>query len=505
MPAWTEVAPDWARAVLPSLQLAGEVAATNCSFGGFYANWLHTHVTCTNRLWQLPDFVAGRPEGRLELSHTVNTETGAFHFRIRSTLDLAPLRSVLPPAGQEAFDWCEFTTPPVIEGDLRGNWSDLDHTGFQGGLALTNFTFRQLHADAVVTQLHYTNRVVSFVEPRIWNGAQHASAGAITADFNTMRVYFSNAFGTFDPRPITRAIGPKVDEVMSPYHFLAPPTARVEGYTSITNPEEADLVFEGEAGPFECLKFRVPRVAGRVHWLNNTLTLTNVQADFYGGKAAGWARFVFPVEPGAWFTFSVMTSNTNLRLLMTDLSSPTNSLDGQLDLKLVITDGDTENRRSWNGFGNALLSDGLIWAVPVFGVLSGPLDALMPGVGNSRISSASGNFIISNSVIRSDNLEMRAPALRLQYRGTVDFDGNVRARVTAEPLRGTPVLGPVVNVALWPVTRLFQYKITGTLAEPKSEPVYIPKILLFPLAPFKTLEDLFIPVPAATNLPPAMN
>jgi hypothetical protein len=100
---------------------------------------------------------------------------------------------------------------------------------------------------------------------------------------------------------------------------------------------------------------------------------------------------------------------------------------------------------------------------------------------------------------------MRAPALRLQYRGTVDFNRQVRARVTAEPLRDTPVVGPFVNAALWPVSKLFAYKISGSLEDPKAEPVYIPKIILMPFSPFKTLGDLFSPGPAITNTPPDLD
>jgi hypothetical protein len=66
------------------------------------------------------------------------------------------------------------------------------------------------------------------------------------------------------------------------------------------------------------------------------------------------------------------------------------------------------------------------------------------------------------------------------------------------------VLGPVVNLALWPVTKFFEYKITGTLAEPKSEPLYVPaRVLLMPLHPFRTLEDLF-PATVMTNAPARM-
>ncbi len=62
---------------------------------------------------------------------------------------------------------------------------------------------------------------------------------------------------------------------------------------------------------------------------------------------------------------------------------------------------------------------------------------------------------------------------------------------------------------MWPVTKLFEYKVTGTLGEPKAEPVYlVPKFVFlpfqFPFHPFRTLrgllpEDLgFSP----TNAPP---
>ena len=66
----------------------------------------------------------------------------------------------------------------------------------------------------------------------------------------------------------------------------------------------------------------------------------------------------------------------------------------------------------------------------------------------------------------------------------------------ADLLRDTWLVGPVFSTVLWPVTKLFEYKVTGTLGEPKAEPVYlIPKVLLlpfqFPFHPLRTLRGLF--------------
>ncbi|HXI53761.1 MAG TPA: hypothetical protein VNH84_19740, partial [Candidatus Saccharimonadales bacterium] len=51
--------------------------------------------------------------------------------------------------------------------------------------------------------------------------------------------------------------------------------------------------------------------------------------------------------------------------------------------------------------------------------------------------------------------------------------------------------GFLVSKLLWPVTKLFDYRITGTLDQPKTEKVYmLSRILMMPLHPLKTLKDL---------------
>jgi hypothetical protein len=111
--------------------------------------------------------------------------------------------------------------------------------------------------------------------------------------------------------------------------------------------------------------------------------------------------------------------------------------------------------------------------------------------------------VITNGVIFSDDLEMRAPTMRLQYTGSVDLQGRVDATVQAELFRDTWLVGRIVSLALWPVSKMFEFEVTGTLSQPKAEPLHIPKLLLAPLRPFRTLRELF-PEDASTrpNAPP---
>ena len=71
------------------------------------------------------------------------------------------------------------------------------------------------------------------------------------------------------------------------------------------------------------------------------------------------------------------------------------------------------------------------------------------------------------------------------------------------------LVGPVVSTVLWPVTKVFEYKVTGSLGDPKAEPVWlVPRVMLlpfqFPFHPIRTLKGLFPEdrSSSGTNAPP---
>src|SRR5208282_5678279 len=240
------------------------------------------------------------------------------------------------------------------------------------------------------------------------------------------------------------------------------------------------------------MKFKTTNIVGTIHWQNQSLILTNVAAALYGGSGKGFANFDFHApHEGADYQFAVSVTNVNLHLLAADLLPSTNHLEGTLSGQLLVTRADSRDWRTWDGFGHANLYDGLLWDIPVFGIVSPVLNTVSPGLGNSRATEASARFTITDGVIYSDSLEIRSTMMRLQYAGTVDLKENLNARVTAQLLRDTWVVGPLVSTALWPVSKLFEYHVTGTLKNPKPEPVYVPKFLLMPLHSIRSVEELF--------------
>ena len=176
------------------------------------------------------------------------------------------------------------------------------------------------------------------------------------------------------------------------------------------------------------------------------------------------------------------------------MSGKANKLEGVVAGTFVVTNANTMNMQSWQGYGHVRLADGLLWDIPIFGLFSPVLNAVSKDLGSSRAKEAHGTFILTNSVIYTSNLEIHSPPARLHYDGTVDFVGNVNANIEAEMFRDTFLVGPLISLLTTPVTKVFEYRVTGSLANPRSEPrFFIPKLFLLPLRPFQTIREFLTP------------
>jgi hypothetical protein len=489
---WTNRNPDWRGELRPTLRLNGQFHVVDGAFRGVRALTTDSHFSYSNMCWTLPDLLAVRPEGRLNLFHVSNERTKDFYFHVHSTIDPQALRPLLATNQLRVFDFFSVTQPPEVDGEIRGRWHDHETLRGKAHVAATNFTVRGSAAQSFETDVEYTNRVLTLTHPRAQLApTQHLSADTLKLVFDEQRIYVTNGFSTADPAVVVHAIGPHAEHALEPYRFLKPPVVHVEGAIPMRDPHVADLHFDVDGPDFEWWKFQVPHISGKIDWVGEHLAVRDVQTDFYLGKATGNAAFDFLPDHTANYRFSVVATDANLHLLAKDLADgKTNKLEGLLNLRLEVTNAHSTDWQSWQGAGRADLRDGLIWDIPIFGVFSPALDTIMPGMGSSRARQGSASFIITNGVIDSEDLKIETMMARLRYWGTLDLQGTVNARMEAELFRNTWVVGPVLSLALWPVSKTFEYRITGSIHKPKSEPIFIPKIFFFPLHPVQTIKDM---------------
>jgi hypothetical protein len=104
LPAWDNPKPDWKNDVLPTLKIAGEFEAGVCAFRGIPALEARSHLTFTNRVWDLPDLTARREEGTAVMHHISNEATQDHYWNIRSSIDVNALRPLFDEKGAKVFD-----------------------------------------------------------------------------------------------------------------------------------------------------------------------------------------------------------------------------------------------------------------------------------------------------------------------------------------------------------------------------------------------------------------
>jgi hypothetical protein len=299
-----------------------------------------------------------------------------------------------------------------------------------------------------------------------------------------------------DPLVVARCVGSAFAELVAPYRFLGAPAVEVNGHVDVGgNTADSNLTIAVDAEAFQYWRLNTRKLAAVVRWADDRVSVTNVACEFYGGRLSGEFVLDLPAGSEPRFQFQARGTDFDLHGLLHDAVHATNQLAGTVTGTLVVTNALVNDWTSWQGYGQARMRDGMLWDLPIFGVLSRVMNLVVPGTGNSRATAAQGNYTITRSVIRTDNLEIDAGLARLLYAGTVDFNGNVDARVMAEVLRTTPVLGPLISLVFSPAAKALEFKVTGTLGEPVLKPLYVPGFLLPFLNPVGTVQDLFAPRP----------
>jgi len=508
LPSLTNSQVAWQRDVLPTLKMAGAVRISAGSFRDVPFTSAIFPVTFTNLTWGIDGTTLTQSNGAVAITGTGNQATGDFHFGIRSDLNLLTLRPAFAsPAAGRVFDYFEWKTAPRLDADLRGNWTNAAALHAAANVTFSNTTFRGQSLDSVTARVVYSNQLVSILTPVVIRKDEWGTADGIAYDLATERLYFTNAIGKMMPRVITRAINPKVDALIEPYVFDAAPDAKTHGVIPLSKADDGeDVRFDVAGGPFHWQRFHLEKVRATLFWRGSTLAITNVTGRWHGADVEGSAFFTFnPQTAGDLFSFHVKVEGVDLRQILKDLQPDrTNKTEGRVTGELVITSADTHDWKSWEGYGHAQMTNGLLWDIPLFGVFSPLFNTIAPGLGNSRARDASMTYRITNSVILTKDLEIRATAMRMNYKGTVDFDQKVDGGMEADLLRDFPVFGFLISKVLWPVTKVFAYEITGTLNDPKTKEKYlIPQALLAPLHPIKTLKDIFNPEPEPAPKPAA--
>jgi hypothetical protein len=476
--------------ILESFTMDARLAGTNLTFRGLLASTGNGPITYTNRVWLIGPLDITRPEGSAILVYENDERTKDYRFDIRSTLDPLIVRPLLGEKIQKEMDRVKLSSPPLLEGHIWGRWQSPELIGFQVHVTATNAVVRDEPIEWADGDLAYTNRVITFRDVRARSGGEAFVPGA-AFDLGAQLLSFTNARANVPVDRVTRIIGPKTAKIMEPYQFLRPPHAVVDGVVAVRGGPETDIRFDVVADDFRWWRLHGTNLDASVRVKGDTISISNLHSGFCGGRLAGDLFFDWSSpDKDTDYRLALSVTNVALRDFLGDVWPKTNVMEGRVTGRGEVTSANTRDPKTIRGSGTLAMEDGYLWGLPIFGLFSPIFDAVSPGLGQTRFTSGSASFALTNGQVRTDDFEMRSVAMRLRYRGQVSYEGALDANMEASLFRDAPLIGRLLSLAFMPVTKLLEYRVEGTLADPKPEPRYVPKVLMNLLRPISLLKSL---------------
>ncbi len=158
------------------------------------------------------------------------------------------------------------------------------------------------------------------------------------------------------------------------------------------------------------------------------------------------------------------------QLLEASLGKPVEKLRGALDATGKISGMIGQGQGpTVTGSGTAKIRNGFLMETKLFAGLSYLLSKIMPSFSAFAQTEATGDFAIRNSRIRSEDIRLEGTVFSVKAGGSYGFDNTLDYVAEVQLMRGG-VVASLVRWATMPVTRLLEFRLGGTLADPTWKP-----------------------------------
>ena len=387
-----------------------------------------------------------------------------FRLDIESAISPDAIRALVSPELSEFLrDW-EWQRSPAIRLVIRGKDRHPGSWQGDGTITLGRSRFRGTWMNSANTGIHFVDGALTCEDLHIARN-EGVGTGSFTYDFKKHEVRVSNIRSSLNPAEIIFWIDPKVSKTVAPYKFRRPPNVTANGVyqfrggkntrldINVDGANGMDYVFLGKTLPFD-------RVSARLLFTHDRLQITDVRGALLAGTLRGNTD-ISQARNDPRYRASVSVSDINFPLL-TDLYYNYKTAHGLLNGTYDFT-GLGSDPRTMRGHGKVEVNNGDVFAIPIFGPLSGILNLIVPGSGYSIAHKASADFKVENGIIHTDDFEAAGSLFSMLGHGDVHFlddklDFSMRLNMK----------GP--GVLLTPMYKLFEYAGEGSLKKPDWHP-----------------------------------
>jgi len=311
--------------------------------------------------------------------------------------------------------------------------------------------------------------------------AEGIGTGTVVYDFNTDELRFQNVRTTLHPIEVVRIFDRDLAVQLAPYRFKARPALVVNGNVGCRHNDwqrnRLRVEVEGTRGmDYTFLKKELSsnKISGTVTILGDRLKLDGLDAAIWGGHLRGKADISLRKEQGD-YTAELFTEEIDFPSL-TKLYFDYDTSKGKLNGSFAFS-GLHDWAKAIDGKGKLNVTDGNVFAIPIFGPFSSILDEVLPGTGYNDARKGTCTFEMRDGIVTTKDLVMEGKGFSILGEGklyVVEDRMDFTARINAQGLAGK---------FLDPVSHLLEYVSDGSLSKPVWRPKRLPNMSSLPGLP----------------------
>ncbi len=446
----------------PRLSVIGRIAATNFTYKTIPVVSLAGDFSWDGERTMLRDVRVRHHTG--EVLADLLDAPDDFRLNVQSTINPAAAAAIAPPDVRRFLAEWEWPRTPTIRLQIRGASHNPQTWSGEGSVGMQRARFRGVWMNNANADVRFSGGAVTFHHLNVTRDEGFGS-GAFTYDFKKHKVRLDNLVTTLRPADAIYWVEPKLHKAVVPYKFRNPPHLTVNGVVQLHGgknshleigvdaPAGMDYVFLGKTLPFE-------KVRGRLLFTDDRLQLSDLEAALFDGTARGTADISL-AKDNRQYTASIAVDGVDFPRV-TDLyfgyETARGQLSGSYDFQGIGNDA-----RTMHGKGEIKVANGNVFAIPIFGPLSGLLNGIFPGAGYSVAKQATASFTANDGVFHTDDFKVSGKLFGMIGHGDIHFLDNkldLDIRISAS--------GP--GLVLTPMYKLFEYKGEGTLSKPNWHP-----------------------------------
>ena len=399
--------------------------------------------------------------GQMEGSFGYEFTAQALTFDFNSTLNISSVMKILYPSQKNWFQTVQYRKPPVLK--LAGQWLIQDPSGLKasGSIDWSDWSSRGIPIRSVQAGVKIDGRRFQFQKLKLVR-EEGEVAGDFVLDFQKQRAELG-VISTVHFADLARFIGPKLEELLRPYQFPLPPRIRLDGIVSFEDNMGNDLVAHVEAPRFRVWKFLASNAVAEVRSHRCCLEIAKYTSDFHDGRLEGDAIFDLS-RPEVDWSFHCHVDKADFDQLtheLWDYKEVQGRLTGWAEMSGVM-----KNSRETRGHGEAMITDGVLAKIPVFiGLLK-----WIPVLGEEKVKKATMVFTVQDETVNFSDIKITGGIVSLTAKGDYKFDKTLDFFVHKHYLRWFPLVSYPLDV----VTKIFEFRLRGTIDKPKWSPRYIP-------------------------------